>query len=313
MNLFTPTPWLRNRHAQTLWGSVYPAAAPDLIADTLELPDGDCVGIQRTGTITGRPVVILMHGLEGSLHSPYVRYLLTMIAARDCCGILLQARGAAQRPNRLARNYHSGDWKDASHLAQHVRTAGATRVAAIGISLGANQLLKWLGEDAQHCPIDAGVAVSVPFDLSICVDAFERGFARLYQHHLMRLMRHSMLAKRSLLQMSRDQIAALRSVRGLDTAITAPVHGFKNVDDYYQRCSSRQFLKHIKRPTLIIQAADDPFVPKQCIPHSNELSNAIEMLVSPQGGHVGFLAGPCARPWLPNVIGEWLDQRFLNT
>ena len=305
---FTPTPWLTNKHAQTLWGAIVPASCPPLHDINLDLPDGDVVGLKCTGPIADRPALIIMHGLEGSVRSPYVGHLLSMAQQLGFCGILLQARGAARRANKYARNYHSGDWEDADSLARYLRKHGATKVAAAGISLGGNQLLKWLGETGDECLLDAAIAVSVPFDLAVCVHAFNRGFGRIYQHHLMRLMRNSMWAKRHALGFSREELSRIRSIRAFDKAITAPVHGFSGVDDYYRRCSSLQFLQNIRKPTLIIQAEDDPFVPHACIPKSQDLSSSINLELNKHGGHVGFITGMNPQAWLPIRIASYLES-----
>ena len=124
-SIFHPTPWLKNRHLQTLWGALAPYPAPSVIAEEIDLADGDSLGIQRTSEVSGRTVIMVMHGLEGSLSSPYCSYLLEMAEQIGACGVLLRARGSAQRANKLARNYHSGDWEDADFLARHLLQAGA--------------------------------------------------------------------------------------------------------------------------------------------------------------------------------------------
>ncbi len=310
---FRPTPWLANRHLQTLWASVASAPHPALISEQVELPDGDALEIVRTGPLAGRPVLLLLHGLEGSIASPYARQLLAAAAARGWCGVLIHARGAAQRPNRLVRGYHSGDWADAAFVTQRLLTEGATAVAGVGVSLGGNALLKWLGEAGASCPLVAAVAVSVPFSLAACADALTRGFARVYHRHLLRDMHASVWAKRHLNGLTATDLKKLTSFRLFDDRLTAPQNGFAGVDDYYQRASCRQYLGGITMPTTIFQAADDPFVPPPCIPSAAELPPAVQLRLSPHGGHVGFLTGPWPRPWLPDAViatlAPYLERR----
>ena len=312
-SIFTPTPWLKNPHLQTLWGALVRYPRPQVFEEDIALPDGDVLGIQRTGPISGRSVIMVMHGLEGSLSSPYCSYLLEMAEQQHACGVLLRARGSAQRANRLARNYHSGDWEDAQFLADYLFAAGAKQVIAIGISLGGNQLLKWLGETGDRNPLSAAISVCVPFELAASTLAFMTGFARIYQMHLMRQMRASMLAKQHLIGWNADALQRIHSVCSFDAAITAPLHGFQDVNDYYKRCSSRQYVGGITKPCFMIQAADDPFVPLYSVPTVQELSASTELMLCQHGGHVGFLSGAWPRPALPTIIQRWLrDQGLLQ-
>lgn len=308
---FEPTPWLKNPHLQTLWAALMPSTSPNVVTEDIALQDGDFLGIQRTGPIAGHTVILIMHGLEGSLTSPYCRYLLQMSTELGCCGVLLRARGSAQRANRLARNYHSGDWEDAQFLAQHLLAAGAQRIIAIGISLGGNQLIKWLGQTGNSNPLSAAISVCVPFELAASSLAFMSGFARIYQMHLMRQMRASMLAKEHLIKWNAEQLQSIHAICSFDAAITAPLHGFKNLDDYYTRSSSRQYVGGIKKPCLMIQAADDPFVPLYSVPKQNELSKHCTLRLSQHGGHVGFLSGAWPRPALPMLMRRWIRDQGL--
>lgn len=305
---FKPTPWLAHRHLQTLVAAVVSAPRLALHTDVIELPDGDAIELVRTGPIAGRPVVLLLHGLEGSVRSPYARALLAAWHARGWCGVLLHARGTAQRPNRKARGYHSGDWSDAAFVVTQLQALGATAVAGVGVSLGGNVLLKWLGETGAACPLRAAVSISVPFDLAACADALSVGFARFYQWHLLRDMRASVWAKRHLNGLTRATLTGLMTFRTFDDHLTAPQNGFNGVDDYYTRCSCRQFIGGIVRPTLMIQAADDPFVPVTSIP--TDLPPQVRLHLSARGGHVGFLHGAWPRSWLPDAVTTYL-QEFL--
>ena len=306
MSDFSPTPWLANRHLQTLVAAVVPAPRLALHTDMIELPDGDAIELVRTGPIAGRPVVVLLHGLEGSVRSSYARALLAAWHARGWCGVLLHARGTAQRPNRLARGYHSGDWSDVAFVVGQLQDQGATSVAGVGVSLGGNVLLKWLGETGADCPLRAAVTISVPFNLAACADALSLGFAKFYQWHLLRDMRASVWAKRHLNGLTRPTLAALSTFRSFDDYLTAPQNGFAGVDDYYARCSCRQFIPGIVRPTTMIQAADDPFVPMTSLP--TDLPPNVHLRLSPHGGHVGFLHGAWPRSWLPPTVTSILEE-----
>lgn len=297
---FRPTPWLSGGHAQTMWASRLRPLPQSLINAEHSLPDGDVVGWQRTGDPAGRPAVLLLPGLEGSADSPYATRFMAAWSRRGWCGAILHHRGAACRPNRLVRGCHSGDWQDAVQVVAELRRLGATAVAAVGVSLGGNVLLNWLGESGAACPLVAAVAVSVPYDLDACARALDRGLARIYRRHLLRDMRASMLAKRHLNGFTPGFLNGLRTFRQFDDAITAPQNGFAGVDDYYRRCSSGQRVGGIRIPTTLIHADDDPFVPVDSVPAV--LPSEVRAWRSPHGGHVGFLQGAWPRPWLPMAV-----------
>lgn len=271
----------------------------------LEMPDGDAVDLWLTGDPAGRRAVILMHGLEGSLASPYARHLLKAVAARGWCGVFLHARGSAAVPNRLQRGYHAAHWEDAAEAVAWLRARGATAVSAIGVSLGANQLLVWLGR-GDACSLDRAVAISPPFDLGACAGTFEHGFARIYGDHLLACMRRSLLAKAHLNGLTKAQLARFATVRAMDDALTAPLHGFAGVEDYYARASCAGHLAGITKPTLILHAADDPLVPAATIP--KDFPTAVTLRCSARGGHVGSLAGWWPRQWLPGEACGFIEE-----
>lgn len=307
---FTPTPWLAHRHAQTLLAAFLRASRADLTTELVELPDGDAVEIMRTGDPAGRPAVLLLPGLEGSISSPYAALLLAAWRTRGWCGVILHHRGAARRPNRLVRGCHSGDWSDAAQVVAHLKRLGATTVSAVGVSLGGNVLLKWLGESGANCPLTNAVAVSVPFDLAACAGALDRGWFNLYRWHLLRDMRASTWAKRDLNAIPRAELAALRTFHAFDDRLTAPQNGFAGVADYYRCNSCRQFLGGITVPTVILHAADDPFVPLASVPTAAELPAVVHLELSARGGHVGFLTGWRPRSWLTNAVTTHLESHL---
>jgi hypothetical protein len=304
---FQPAWWLPGPHAQTLWPAfTRRTALPPLAHEELTLPDGDFVDLYHSRGGHG-PVVAIFHGLEGSLHSHYARGLIAAVGGAGWRAVFMHFRGCSGRHNRLPRSYHSGDTGDIAFL---LRTLAArepgTPLAAVGVSLGGNALLKYLGEGDVAPTLRAAVAVSVPFELAEGALRLERGFSRLYQRHLLDRLRNKVRDK------FRDRPAPvpLPSLESLDTfrkfdgAVTAPLHGFQDADDYYARSSSRRFLGRIRVPTLIIQAEDDPFLTPAALPRAQELAACVRLELSPHGGHAGFVGG--RRPWRPEF---WLDRR----
>jgi predicted alpha/beta-fold hydrolase len=218
-------------------------------------------------------------------------------------------RGCSGMPNRLARGYSAGDTADLAHIAQllHQREP-ATPLAVVGYSLGGNALLKWLGEAGSAAPVQAAVAVSVPFLLDSAARRMGRGLSRLYQHHLLHALRRSYRAKfqqRADGPVTLDELAQLRDFYAFDDRVTAPLHGYAGVDDYYARASCRPYLRHIAVPTLILHAHDDPFMLPEAIPDPAELSACTHLELSDGGGHVGFVGGRW--PWRAEY---WLEQRI---
>jgi predicted alpha/beta-fold hydrolase len=305
---FKPAWWLPGAHAQTIWPGLF-HHTPDLelVWERLELPDDDFIDLVWTKRKTG-PVVIVLHGLEGSINSHYAKGILSAIHAHGWRGVLMHFRGCSGEHNRQARSYHSGETGDFRFLVQtlHEREPGE-RIAAVGFSLGGNVLLKYLGEYGNDALIDAAAAVSVPFVLSNGADQLERGLSRFYQRYLLFRLQTKMQDKFS----NRDAPFSVKNIPQWNTFhlfdhyVTATLHGFKNGKTYYAKCSSRQYLKHIKTPTLIVHARDDPFMTEDAIPDESELADFVTLELSESGGHVGFIGG--VFPWQPKY---WLHLRL---
>ena len=305
---FRPAWWLTNRHLQTIFPNTLrrqPRLA--LRRERLELPDGDFVDVDWTTDSSG-PIVIVLHGLEGSIDSRYASGIMRTLDRRGWRGALLHHRGCSGEINRLASGYHSGQTADLDYFIKLLRQREpGTPLAAVGYSLGGNVLLKWLGETRNADALQAAVAISVPMRLDLCSDGINRGFSKVYQSHLMRRMRRTALRKidAGILDMPKQAVRKLKTFRQFDDALTGPLHGFGNAETYYAQCSSRQFLKHIATPTLIIQSRDDPFMTPEVIPSARELSGQVILELAEHGGHVGFVGG--AWPWRARY---WLEDRI---
>jgi predicted alpha/beta-fold hydrolase len=227
-------------------------------------------------------------------------------------------RGCSGEANRLPRSYHSGETTDVDWFARELRRREpATPLAAVAYSLGGNVLLKWLGESGTDNPLKAAVAVSIPFELGTAADCMESGFSRVYQWYLIRNLRKAVRAKMANgsfgLPLADTELDRLRSFREFDDALTAPMHGFESAHDYYERCSSRQFVSRIETPTLVLHAADDPLMHSRAIPRPEERSAHVAFEVSRSGGHVGFVSGSwpwTARYWLEDRIPEFLHPHI---
>jgi uncharacterized protein len=313
---FKPAWWCRGAHLQTLWPKWFaPRPALALRRERVELPDGDFVDIDWTCGADG-PIVLLLHGLQGSAESHYARTLLQAFHRRRWRGAILHFRGCSGEPNRLPRSYHSGDTGDLAYVVERIRRREPTApVAAVGVSLGGNVLVKWLGELGTRSPLAAAVAISVPFLLGRAADRLNRGFSRVYQWHLLRSLRRAIVQKRRRVEVALAvaDLSRLRCFRDFDTHVTAALHGFRDAEHYYAAASSRAYVARVATPTLLIQALDDPFMTPDVIPDARGLPPCITLEVHKYGGHVGFVSGGWpwhARYWLSERVPAYLEVHF---
>jgi predicted alpha/beta-fold hydrolase len=313
---FRPARWLRNRHAQTIYPS-FPWAwrkRPSLRREVLRLPDGDETAvdwvIETEGTPKSAPLLIILHGLESSAESAYARMLMHAAANRQwrCC--VLHFRDCGDYRNVLPRRYHAGETNDVRYFVAKLEREGQFGpMVAAGYSLGGNVLLKYLGESGAGCPLRGAAAVCVPLNLHACADALNIGISKGYQKYLLKRMKRSVMRKFNPYTAAFDWQRAMRArtFAEFDDAVTAPLHGFASKDDYYDKCSSVHFLKDIERPTLIVNARDDPFMTPEVIPTAGVLSEHVTLEVSEHGGHVGFIDG--GSPWRPRFF---LPERLIG-
>lgn len=277
--------------------------------ERIELPDRDFLDIAWLNTSADEPLIMVLHGLEGSIDSHYAAGLLHTLSGAGFNLVFMHFRGCSGEPNRLARGYHSGETGDLSLVVEHVEYKAKKPISAIvGFSLGGNVLLKWLGEHRQSATLRKAVAVSVPFRLDHCADRLDQGLSKLYRNYLLRKLRGSYKRKFSLIRSPlRVDVDNLKSFRAFDDKVTAPLHGFADVDDYYTRSSSLQFLRWIRTKTLLLHALDDPFMLPETTPSASDLSPSVMLEITDHGGHVGFVTGPT--PWQARY---WLDERILS-
>lgn len=322
---FKPAWWLPGPHLQTLWNPLCrKPAVLERQRERLWLEDGDFLDLDWHGPHQAdAPLVLVLHGLTGSSDSLYVLGLQQKLAAQGWASVALNWRGCSGEPNLLARGYNSGASEDLAETVRHLRAQRPMApLYAVGYSLGGNVLLKYLGETGGDSQLQGAAAVSVPFRLDQCADRIGLGFSRLYQRHFMREMVAYVKDKQRLFahQGMSDRLATLEKLGPLDTMrtfwdfdgrITAPLHGYADAEDYYRRASSRYFLGQIETPTLIIQAADDPFVFAHSLPDARELSSSIDFELHAHGGHVGFVDGSLAKPgyYLERRIPQWLAEQ----
>jgi predicted alpha/beta-fold hydrolase len=316
--MFKAAWWLKNPHLQTLYPALFrKVVTPILHRERLMTPDNDFLDIDWCGEGNEKPLVILLHGLTGSSQSVYIKGFQHLLLKQNFRSVALNFRGCSGESNNLARCYHSGETEDLQFLYKTLREREPnTKMAALGFSLGGNVLLKWLGEQGNNVSLFAVAAVSVPLVLSECATKLDAGFSRFYRANLLRELKSYIACKYAHLEKNAlhheaqklkilGDLSKINSFWEYDERVVATLHGFKNAHDYYNRSSSRQFLKTIAMPTLIIHAIDDPFMTKEVIPKTDELSNFVKLEITEQGGHVGFVTGK--NPFKPVY---WLEQRI---
>lgn len=330
METFRPAWWLRGAHRQTLWGPLArPTALVPFTREIAETPDGDEVVLDHVASGASGPRVLLLHGLEGSSYSPYAQGLCLRFAALGWRPSVIHFRSCARETDRLTwianrrpRLYWSGDTGDFDFIARRFRAAEPQApLFAAGVSIGGNVLLKWLGENPGQAIVDAAATLSVPYDLAAGCRHLERRGGRVYVASFLRTLRakaERIVARfpetANRIDLERARVA--RDFWSFDDAATAPLHGFAGAGDYYARCSSLAFVERITTPTFCLSAADDPFLPRAILEQMRgAASSAVELLVTPQGGHVGFVGGRSPfqpQYWAEERIVAWMEARVVS-
>jgi predicted alpha/beta-fold hydrolase len=317
MRRFIPAFGLKNGHLQTIFPTFFTKQSlPKVNSEIFELSDGDFVETlwhQKPTKSINKPIIVLFHGLAGSVNSPYIKRVMSLLGENNFCVVLMHFRGCGKEPNRLPRSYHSGDTNDAKELLRHLKKIYPDNpIFAVGYSLGGNMLLKLLGELGDNFILKGAIAVSVPMWLESSANRMNIGLSKLYQHHLISTLKKSLQEKytnhnmEKLIGLTKEQVADIKTFWEFDDVYTAPIHGFKNAADYYKKSSSKQYLKDIKTKTLIIHSVDDPFMSTDVIPREDELSENVELELYQNGGHMGFVAGSFFKPRF------WLEERILK-
>jgi len=311
--------WIPGAHAHTLWGKLVPRPC-DAVTRTerWETPDGDFLELERLDAPEDRPRLIVLHGLEGSARSHYARGLLHEAARRRWAADVLIFRSCGRELNRLPQCYHSGDTRDLDFLVQTLSSAQPQRpLVVVGVSLGGNVLLKWLGERGRTLPsqVKAAAAISVPYDLARSSRRVGHGFSRVYEAWFLRSLRQKARAKERRFPdaVRRRAIARAHSLYAFDDGVTAPLHGFRDAADYYGQCSAIRFIAGIRVPTLLLSARDDPFLPCDVLDDVSRIAHdnpALHTEFVNRGGHVGFVSGRI--PWRPFYYAEWRATEFLS-
>lgn len=337
--------WLPGGNLQTIWPALYArrwqGPPPHFRRERWSTPDADFIDVDwlvpqsapaspgslpvdRQGEsargadakAAGRVLLVLFHGLEGSSSSHYAQAFADFAQARGLAYAVPHFRGCSGEINLAPRAYHSGDYEEIDWILQRFRRQHAGPLIAVGVSLGGNALLRWVAERQSSAArvVDAVASVCAPLDLAAGGHAVGRGFnRRVYTPMFLRTMKPKALRmlQRHPRLFDGEALRAVRDLHAFDDLFTAPVHGFRNADDYWTRASAKPHLARIAVPALILNARNDPFVPSWSLPQPAEVSRTVELWQPTHGGHVGFPQGrlPGHLRDMPEAVGSWLLAR----
>jgi len=319
MNDYSAPRWLIGGNAQTIWpalfGRSYEGARPVFRRERWSTPDGDFVDVDWQGDDTNAPLLVLFHGLEGSSTSHYALAFAEWTRSHRWRYAVPHFRGCSGELNLAPRAYHSGDFEEVGWILRRMRTVHRGPIAAVGVSLGGNALLRWVEEAGASAAAEvrAVAALSSPIDLAAGGKAIGIGFNRqVYTRLFLRTMKAKALAK--LAQhpglFDRERMLAARDLFDFDNVFTAPLHGFRDTDDYWARGSAKPHLHRVRIPALVVNARNDPFVPAESLPRAHEVGSHVQLWQPAHGGHVGFPAG-FGRGHvhtLPDRVMAWIGQ-----
>ena len=322
MHEFTAARWLPGGHAQTIWPALFARrwpvgqAAPAWRWERWDTPDGDFIDVAFGGAPTppvDAPWLVLFHGLEGSANSHYAQAMAWVAAQRGWHMAVPHFRGCSGEVNRGPRAYHSGDVQEVDWILRRLRERSSRPLHAVGVSLGGNALARWAGVQADKAAevVQALAAVSAPLDLAAGGTALGKGLNRwIYTRMFLRTLVPKALLKWAQFPglFDRDAVLRARDLREFDDAFTAPVHGFRDAQDYWHRAAAKPLLGSIAVPALLLNALDDPFVPSYSLPAPGEVGPRVTLWHPPHGGHVGFAQGrwPGHVLAMPQAVTQWL-------
>ena len=323
MNYVAPA-WLPGGHLQTIWPALYArrVEGPPVHyrRDRWVTPDGDFIDVDWLLGPTRRRLLVLFHGLEGSSSSHYAQAFAACARAHDWGFAVAHFRGCSGELNHGPRAYHSGDFEEIGWILGRFRQQHQGALLAVGISLGGNALLRWAEEFGEQAGavVDAVASVCAPVDLAASGEAIGRGFNRLvYTRRFLASMKPKAMQKLAQ-HPGLFSAAALRAAQDLyafDNVFTAPLHGFKNTQDYWLRASAQPHLHRIRIPALVLNARNDPFVPAWSLPRPLDVGRWVTLWQPGQGGHVGFAQGrpPGKLHAMPEAVAAWLAAQIQTT
>lgn len=314
---YTAPAWLPGGNLQTIWPALYArhvlGPRPQFRRERWATPDGDFIDVDWLQPAQGQTLLVLFHGLEGSSQSHYAQAFADFAREQGLVYAIPHFRGCSGEINLAPRAYHSGDFEEVGWILARFRTRHSGPIVAVGVSLGGNALMRWAGEmgTAAAQVVSAVASVCAPLDLTAGGHAIGRGFNRqVYTRMFLNTMKPKAMQKLAQHPGLFDghALQAARDLYEFDNLFTAPLHGFRDVDDYWRRASAKPHLAHIRIPALAVNAQNDPFVPASSLPHEGDVGAHVTLWQPAHGGHVGFAGGRWpghVRP-MPDAVGQWL-------
>lgn len=310
--------WLPGGHAQTIWPALFSrqhdGPPPNWRRERWDTPDGDFIDVDFLADAPANaPLFVLFHGLEGDRTSHSSVAFASVARARGWQMALPHFRGCSGELNRGPRAYHSGDYEEVGWILQRLRERHGEKLLVAGVSLGGNALMRWAEEAGTQAAqvADAVCSICSPIDLAAAGAAIDRGFNKqVYARRFLRTMIPKALRK---LQQhpglfDGEKLKRATTIYEFDNLFTAPLHGFRNTEDYWTRAAAKPHLHRIRIPALVLNARNDPFVPGASLPHAAEVGPHVTLWQPGHGGHVGFPAGrlPGHLLTMPEQVCDWL-------
>ncbi|NQV29800.1 MAG: alpha/beta fold hydrolase [Candidatus Marinimicrobia bacterium] len=309
---FKPANWLPNGHFQTVFASLLmPVAIPPYKREILDLPDGDIVAADWVDGNIDKPLLVLIHGMEGGSESRYARLLMNECISRGWTGVVLHMRSCGGLMNRLRNYYHAGFYQDIEYFLDQLLPArgweGTTYLA--GISLGGSQVVHYLAKGQARERVKSAVIISAPMDLGASADFMSKGLSRHYVMKFQKSLLAKYYMKEDLINDSElgQKLAEAKNFWDLDNAATAPLHGFRDAKHYYGEMSAKKCLKDIQVPALYLASKDDPFVPEHSMPKGIHETGMLQSILTEQGGHVGFV-NHYGKSWMAPTVFEYFSM-----
>ncbi|NQT63109.1 MAG: alpha/beta fold hydrolase [Candidatus Marinimicrobia bacterium] len=307
---FNAAGWLPNGHFQSIFASLLmPVKLPKYRREILNLPDGDIIAADWVDGEPGTPLVVLIHGMEGSSESRYSRLLMNECTKRGWSGVVLHMRSCGGLINKHKQFYHAGFYEDIKYfLDERLPQMGLNqRVYLLGVSLGGSQIAHYLAKGKSLERVKAAAIISTPLDLGASADFMSKGFSRNYviKFRNTLLLKYHLKAELIGDDSMANKLAKAKTFWELDNAATAPIHGFRDAAHYYSEMSSKNCLKDIPVPTLYLASRDDPFVPEASMPQKS--AGMITSLLTERGGHVGFV-NQYGKSWMVPTVFKYLTE-----
>jgi len=316
MKAFKPAAFLNNAHLQTLYSPFFKKKISlEYEIERFDLEEGDfleCYWNNKNALNKNNKIVVLLHGLEGSYNSPYIKGLTQKLEEKNYTSVVMHFRGCAKKENVSPKAYHSGETQDLKKWLHYLKKKYKKELYLVSYSMAGNVLLKYLGEEKDQSLVEAAVCVCAPLQLNISAKEINKGFSKVYQYHLLKHLKKKLLKKfetykmQELLGIKKERIKRIKTIQDFDDIYTAKIYGFSSAMDYYKKASALPYLKHIQQKTLIIHALDDPFMNPSILPKKEYFSKHCILEVHKKGGHVGFIAGSIFKP------KYYLEERILS-